>query len=198
MDTAGTIANIISTAIQLYMLTIWIRIFMSWVPGAANNQFGRVIYNVTEPFLKIFRGIRLPGLQLLDLSPIWATITLQTIAYVVNYLVIFQFITFGIVLALIVTQILQVLQFFILILGIAALLRMLSLILSWSFGYQIWELLDRLLSPMALRVSRIVSPRAAITYRAGLGWTIAFATILWLAINFGTPFLETLIASIPF
>lgn len=72
-------------AIQAYQYLVIVRIFLGWLPieppPAVRPAFN-FLYDVTEPFLRIFRGL-LPALNLggmaLDLSPIIGFFVLEIV-----------------------------------------------------------------------------------------------------------------------
>ncbi len=67
---------IVCIVIQLYMLVIFVRIIMSWIPptpGTTYAQIYDVFYRLTEPVLAPVRSMLPPirmGAAALDLSPI--------------------------------------------------------------------------------------------------------------------------------
>jgi len=70
------VLSIISTALAIYSLLIFVRIIMSWVPlrsGTPSYRVYSILYDVTEPYLRVFRRY-LPlvrfGNAALDLSPV--------------------------------------------------------------------------------------------------------------------------------
>lgn len=72
-------------AFEAYYMMILANILLSWFPGVKPNAITNFIYEMTEPFLKLFRGIipispKFP----IDFSPILAIIVLsimQNLAY---------------------------------------------------------------------------------------------------------------------
>ncbi len=64
--------------IQIYSLLIFIRVLMSWFTVDPNNPVIETLYQITDPYLNIFRKI-LPSAGGLDFSPIIALIVLQAI-----------------------------------------------------------------------------------------------------------------------
>ena len=74
------IADYVNTLALVYLVLIFIRIIMSWIPRIPYNRFLagflKFVTDVTDPYLNIFRRI-LPPVRLgpgaLDLSPIVAT-----------------------------------------------------------------------------------------------------------------------------
>lgn len=77
------IADYVSTLLSIYIILIFIRILMSWIPrmpyNPALSTVVRFIEDVTEPWLRIFRRV-IPPLNVggggLDLSPMIATFAL--------------------------------------------------------------------------------------------------------------------------
>ena len=77
------IADYLNTLLLVYIILIFIRILMSWIPRMPYNRylaaFLKFVTDVTDPYLNIFRRILPPvrmGPGALDLSPIVATFVL--------------------------------------------------------------------------------------------------------------------------
>ena len=81
--TRADVADYVSTLALVYLVLIFIRIIMSWIPRMPYNRYLsavlKFVSDVTDPYLNIFRRI-LPPVRLgggaLDLSPIVATFVL--------------------------------------------------------------------------------------------------------------------------
>jgi YggT family protein len=79
----GDVADYVHTLVLVYIVLIFIRIIMSWIPRIPYNRYLDVALNfvrdVTDPYLNLFRRF-LPPVRLgpgaLDLSPIVATFVL--------------------------------------------------------------------------------------------------------------------------
>ena len=85
-DAIDTARNFLEAIYLVYLICIIAYIIASWLPlpyNTALNRVQRFLYDVVEPYLRIFRRF-IPQLNLgglgLDLSPIVAIITL-TIVY---------------------------------------------------------------------------------------------------------------------
>ncbi|OEH84723.1 hypothetical protein BHU72_07760 [Desulfuribacillus stibiiarsenatis] len=69
------ILDIVALLFRLYWYILIARIIMSWVPSLYHTKFGETVYNLTEPYLSMFRGF-IPPISLgggyLDVSPIIA------------------------------------------------------------------------------------------------------------------------------
>jgi YggT family protein len=84
------IADYVNTLTLVYLVLIFIRIIMSWIPRIPYNRFLagflKFVTDVTDPYLNLFRRI-LPPVRLgpgaLDLSPIVATFVLIVVSSLV-------------------------------------------------------------------------------------------------------------------
>jgi len=88
------IADYIRTLALVYLVLIFVRIIMSWIPRVPYNRYLSAFLNfvtdVTDPYLNLFRRI-LPMVRIgpgaLDLSPIVATFVLIVVSNIVAGLV---------------------------------------------------------------------------------------------------------------
>jgi YggT family protein len=72
-------ATVYTLVIFAYIITSWLRLpYSVWL-----NRIQRFLYDVTEPYLRIFRRI-LPATGPLDFSPMLAVIVLWAAAYALN------------------------------------------------------------------------------------------------------------------
>lgn len=79
-DSISTAQDFVNTLTYVYMALILAYILLSWLPlpyTVWGNRIQRFLYDVVEPYLRLFRRLlpQLGGLRL-DLSPILAIVTL--------------------------------------------------------------------------------------------------------------------------
>jgi YggT family protein len=87
-DVADSIANFVSVFIGVYILLILAYIITSWVRLPYSlwlNRIQRFLYDVCEPYLRVFRRV-VPPIGPLDLSPMIAVIVLLLLRGVVTRL----------------------------------------------------------------------------------------------------------------
>jgi YggT family protein len=92
--TRGDVADSVNTLTLVYLVLIFIRILMSWIPRMPYNRYLsavlKFVSDVTDPYLNLFRRI-LPPVRLggagLDLSPIVATFVLIIVSAIVVNLI---------------------------------------------------------------------------------------------------------------
>jgi YggT family protein len=92
--TRNDVADYVSTLSLVYLVLIFIRILMSWIPRMPYNRYLaavlKFVSDVTDPYLNLFRRI-LPPVRMggagLDLSPIIATFVLIIVSQIVVSLI---------------------------------------------------------------------------------------------------------------
>lgn len=70
--------------LQIYLILLLVRVSLTWFPNV--NWYGQPFYSLsrlTDPYLKIFRGI-VPPLIGIDISPILGFVLLQCIMQIAN------------------------------------------------------------------------------------------------------------------
>ena len=73
--------QVIQSFFSLYTILLVVRILSSWFPQASRYKLIRLVYQVTEPYLALFRRIIPPIGRVLDLSPLLAFFGLQLLEY---------------------------------------------------------------------------------------------------------------------
>ncbi|ACX52151.1 protein of unknown function YGGT [Ammonifex degensii KC4] len=72
----GWLAYILRVAFDIYFWIIIVRVLLSWIPHNPRNPVIRFIYDLTEPYLSLFRRL-IPPIGMFDLSPIVALFVLH-------------------------------------------------------------------------------------------------------------------------
>jgi YggT family protein len=88
-DTATSAQRFVAVFVGVYVLLIFAYIIASWVPAGTSPTLERVrqfLYDVCEPYLRIFRRV-IPPIGPLDVSPIIAVIVLYVLERIVNTLI---------------------------------------------------------------------------------------------------------------
>ena len=92
--TRDDVANYVEKLALVYLVLIFIRIILSWIPRIPYNRylaaFLKFVTDVTDPYLNLFRRILPPvrmGPGALDLSPIVATFVLIIVSSIVANLI---------------------------------------------------------------------------------------------------------------
>jgi YggT family protein len=86
LDTRSSIVNFLVVFIYVYVLCIIVYVLTSWIPLPYSpwaNRIQRFLYDVCEPYLRLFRRV-IPPFGPLDLSPVVATLVLMIAASVLE------------------------------------------------------------------------------------------------------------------
>jgi uncharacterized protein YggT (Ycf19 family) len=87
-DTVSNVQSFVTVFIYVYVLLIFVFILTSWVRLPYSpwlNRVQRFLYDVCDPYLRLFRRI-LPPFGPLDLSPVLAVIVLFVLLQVISAL----------------------------------------------------------------------------------------------------------------
>ena len=92
--TRGDVADYVDTLVIVYLVLIFVRIIMTWIPRMPYNRWLDAVLtfvkDVTDPYLNLFRRF-IPPLRIgpgaLDLSPIIATFVLLIVGGIVSGLI---------------------------------------------------------------------------------------------------------------
>lgn len=68
--------TVLSKALDIYSAIIVVYILMSWLPGAYQSKFGRLLATICEPYLGFFRRF-IPPIGMISFSGIVALIVLN-------------------------------------------------------------------------------------------------------------------------
>jgi YggT family protein len=85
VDAITSIERFVTVFISVYVLIIFAYIILSWVRVPYSpwlNRIQRFLYDVCDPYLRIFRRL-LPSFGPLDLSPIIAIVSLYVLRLVI-------------------------------------------------------------------------------------------------------------------
>jgi len=70
--------GVVDIFFQILWWLVIARIVLSWVPNPPDNQFMRLLYQVTDPILTPFQRL-IPPIGMIDISPMVALFALQLI-----------------------------------------------------------------------------------------------------------------------
>jgi len=66
------LANLVRLIFSIYIILLFVRILFAWIRPNMFNTIVRFVYRVTDPYLKIFAGIRFLRIGYIDFTPILA------------------------------------------------------------------------------------------------------------------------------
>jgi YggT family protein len=175
--------NVLGGIAGIYTILIFIRIMLTWFPGAQYGRAAGILSNVTDPYLNWFRRFHFLRVANMDLSPIAAIAALSVANNIFLTLARFGRITLGIILSMLCSVIWSavsfILNFFIIILA----LRLAAYLLNRDVYHGFWRVIDRISAPILYRINRVIFGRRLVRYMTGI--VVALGSLLILRIGLG-------------
>lgn len=192
--------QMLASAVNIYAFLCFIRIILTWIPGAAYSGFGRFISNICDPFLNIFRGVRWMQVGNLDFSPAVSIGLLYAFSSILSNIAVTGRIYFGGILAIVISMFWSIfasLMGFLLILLIIRFIAMLTQKRSSYYG-SFWSQLDYALEPFVHRFTKFLSNGKFQSYRNAILVTIVMLVLLLVGGQVLMNFFIHLVQRIPF
>ncbi|MBT3272213.1 MAG: YggT family protein [Spirochaetales bacterium] len=197
--TIEIILRIISGALSVYMLLLFIRILLTWFSG--EGSLGRpqeILKSVTDPYLNIFRRIPFLRSGRIDFSPIAAIISLGIVFNIVEKLRYSGNISLGFILALIVSALWSaaffILGFFIILVAI----RLVAVLIGRTSFNPFWQTIDLMVNPILSFIQRQILRGRQLSYKTGLGVGLGVLVLTAIVGRFLITQLTIILLRIPF
>lgn len=198
--TISLIIKLIAGVISAYTLLCFIRIILTWIPGAAYSGFGRFLSSVCDPYLNLFRRIRWLRFGNFDFTPAIAICILIALSTILGNFATTQTFSIGILLATLLSLAWSIftsfIGFMIILLGI----RLVVMLINKNSNSQgtIWEQIDRSLSPFIFKITNIFSGGRPVSYKSALIAGIVSLIVMQIGGKFIIAFLASMLTRLPF
>jgi YggT family protein len=200
-----TIFQVLGAAISLYSLLIVVRIMMTWFTYSPDQseqrsfgQAGRIIEQLTEPYLNLFRGIPWLRTRTIDFSPLAALLTLQILSVIFLEFARRGRIAIGILLGVTVDALIGTVTFLGTMIIIISVVRVIAFYLKISSLNQFWYSIDNLLQPMITPLVRKLFPRRILPYGTALMLFTSILIIVVVVLRLLSALLVPLLIQLPF
>lgn len=196
MNWLSTVMGVASVLLQIYTILLVIRILLTWVSMDHGHPVIRILHSISDPYLDWFRRFRFLTVGNLDFSPLAALLVINFFASLTQLIGKYGQVTLGIVLSILVQLVWGAVSFFLLILGVLALVRFLGIRFRWG-GPMLWAYLDALLQPAAYALGKKVRPGTFLAYTTTLLILAAVSLGAWLIGELVSGLLIRLLLSLP-
>ncbi len=187
---------ILAALISVYSLLCLIRIIITWIPGLSYSNFARVLSDITDPYLNVFRGKKWLCVAGLDFGPALAISILGALAALISS-INRGGLHFGFILATIISLIWNIAASVISFILIILVIRLIFFLLKKDTS-AFWDMVDGPINQMSGAITKPFSGGKPVTFKARL---IASIIVLVLVDVIGTllfQFICTLVSHIPF
>lgn len=172
MDFLFFIVGSLGSLISLYSLICLVRIFITWVPSIAHSTFGRLLAQICDPWLGLFRKFNITKRMGIDVSPIIAIGVLALVSSVFSEIARVQSFSPGIILAMTLGMIWSIVSSLLTFFNIIVIVRLIAELFKKNTGL-VWQNIDRLLSPIMQKVVGIFSKNRFLQYKISLAILLA-------------------------
>ena len=186
------IFHTLSTLVSLYLLVCFVRVILSWVPGLAYSPFGRVVSQITDPYLQLFRKFNPTARYGVDISPIFAFATLMILENILKSIAIYKVFSIGLIIVQVVNIAGSIITSILTFLNIIVLIRLIAMLLNKNSG-QIWQAIDQLLYPITQKVTPIFTKNRFLQPKFQLLLLLVCGILIKIAITFITGVITSLV-----
>ena len=170
--------SILSAVLLVYMLLLSLRIILMWFRGTSYGKSWYYLTRVTDPYLRLFRGVRFLHIGGWDLTPIAGFIVIIIAQNVIISLLRFRSITLGIILAIALRAVWQSFIGILFIVAVLCVIRIIGLYVSKSQAHPSWHFLDTVVQPIAQWISMML--KRQLGYALALSIAVVSIIGIWL------------------
>lgn len=197
--------NILSAVLLVYMLLLSLRIILMWFRGTSYGKPWYYLTRVTDPYLRLFRGIKFLHMGGWDLTPIVGFIVIIIAQNVIVSLLRFHSISLGIILAIAVRAVWQSFIGILFILAVLCVIRIIGLYIGGSppdgsppgqsQTHPSWRFLDTVVHPVAQWIGRTL--KRQLGYAPALSIAVVSIIGIWLIGGLLINYIVLLLFSLP-
>lgn len=192
--------SVLASVVSIYTLLCFIRVMLSWFPGAEYSKFGQVLSQMCDPYLDVFRRFRFLRFSSFDFTPAIALCVLMALQAFFTSLSTGAGFRLSMILAMIVMLVGNI---FTSLLGFVAVIILVRLIAWFIVGdgnssYSIWTVVDRTLSPIIFRIAGMIFRNQSISFVKALVTSFIILVVFDAVFTYAIRVLGTLISLIPF
>ena len=162
------ILRVASVLISFYTLILFVRVILSWIPSLEYSKFGKVLAEICDPYLNLYKKIRFLRTGPLDFTPILAIGVLVIISSLLQSIVSSQRVSVGVLIGSVISLCWSVIHAVLVVLIIVIFIRLVVSIFDKDSSSGIWSQLDNMISPVAYRLTNMVFPNKFIKYQTVL------------------------------
>jgi YggT family protein len=149
----------LSGLLVAYIILLSMRFLLSWFPGAASGPGWRVLLRVTDPYLRLFRGMSFLRRGLFDFTAVVAILVLIVALDLCRAVARGGRLTLGLVLATAAGALWSGLSFLLILFLVLAALRLIFRLFTRRYESPIGELLEAMVRPL-VSAARGLLPRS--------------------------------------
>ena len=189
--------GILSFLVSVYMGIIFIRIVLTWFTGIGQGSLQDILARITDPYLNWFRRFQILRIGYIDLSPIVALGVLSVVNRILGTIAVYNTISLGIILAMVLSIAWGVVSFFLGFLIVILILRLVVHLMRLDAYSPFWRIIDGISRPVLFRINRLFFRDRIIGFTASIIISILALGIVYLALKFIVAFVSGMLVRLP-
>ena len=196
----NSIFSILASVVSIYTILCFVRVMLTWFPGAEYSKFGQILCQICDPYLDIFRRFRFLRFSSFDFTPAIALCVLMAAQTFFSSLATGRGFRISMILSMIVMLAGNILTSVLGFLAVIVLVRLIAYMIvgDGNSSYSIWTVVDRSISPLIFRIAGLVFKNQTISFVKALLTSFITLIIFSVLISYALQVLGRLISTIPF
>ena len=190
------IFGFLASAASIYSILLFIRIIMSWFNRNYFSKPEGILYRITEPYLDFWRRTLNFRLGFLDFSVLVAIASLSVLQSIFYSLSVFERITLGNLLAIVLMAVWSVASFILGFCIIIIVLRIIAYAANRDMYSPFWKVIDTISQPLLFSLNRIFFGGRA-GFVKGMIFSCLLLAALWIGGRFAIPVLAQFLTQLP-
>lgn len=191
------IFGLLAAAAGIYSILILVRIIISWFGSFASSKPVELLCSVTDPYLNWWRDKFSIRIGFLDFSAVLAIVSLSLIQNILYSLALYDRITIGYVLSILLMSVWSVFSFIIGFCIIIVILRLIAYLTNRNIYSPFWQVIDSISQPLLYKMNRIFYGKRIGRYLNGIIFTLALLAVAWIGGGYVFPKIARLLSSLP-
>lgn len=188
------IIETIAFVVSLYTMLIVVNIALKWL-STSKGRGTIMINNLTDPFINLFKRLKISHIGFIDISPLLAVVSLTIVNQILGRIRELENLKFGAITAVIISSIWNVIMSLLFLVLVAAVIRYILLMFTTNKLNSFANACDGFFIPLSSRVaSRFIKNPSG--YQQNLIVFIIVLTILLTAVSFGMKYLTDILMGI--
>lgn len=190
----------LSTLISLYSLACLIRVIFKWFPGIDYSKAGRILAQITDPYLQLFSRFKILRFSSFDFTPAIAICILFAASTLCTGFASGAGFTIGNLLQMIISMIWSIISSILTFITIILIIRLVVFLVKGDSGreYTIWTTVDRSLTPSVYKIVSLFVKGKTVPFHHALIISIIAVIAGNLVCNILVRFICILLSTLPF
>jgi len=192
------IFSILSIAVSIYILLIFIRIIISWFVSDSDSKPLDFIRYLTDPYIDWWRNRLYLRLGFLDLSPLIGIAVLSILRIILDKIAHYERITIGSILGLIIMSLWSIASFILGFCVIVLIIRIFAHLANKDIYTPFWKAIESITQPLLYETNRLLFGNRIENYLKGILFSTLAIFVIWIMGGFIFPLLANLLFKLPF